>query len=43
MENRATLEVIAPTIEEAIVMGANELGLPEDALEVEILDPGSKR
>jgi spoIIIJ-associated protein len=42
MENRATLEVIAPTVEEAIAMGASELGLPEDAFEIEILDPGSR-
>jgi spoIIIJ-associated protein len=42
MENRATLEVIAPTVEEAIAQGVDELGLPEDALEIEILDPGSK-
>jgi len=42
MENRATLEVIAPSVEEAIAKGMNELGLPEDAIEIEILDTGSK-
>jgi spoIIIJ-associated protein len=42
MENRATLEVIAPTIEEAIAMGAAELGLPEDSFDIEVLDPGSR-
>lgn len=42
MENRATLEVIAPTIEEAIAQGIDELGLPEDALEIEVLDAGSR-
>lgn len=42
MESRATLEVIAPTIEEAIAQGIGELGLPEDALEIEILDSGSR-
>ncbi len=42
MENRATLEVIAPSVEEAIAKGMNELGLPEDAIEIEILDAGSK-
>lgn len=42
MENRATLEVIAPTIEEAIAKGIDELGVPEDAVDIEILDPGSK-
>jgi spoIIIJ-associated protein len=42
MENRATLEVIAPSVEEAIAKGIDELGLPEDAIDVEILDAGSK-
>jgi len=42
MNTRATLEVIAPTIEEAIANGLEELGLPEEAVEVEILDEGSR-
>jgi spoIIIJ-associated protein len=42
MENRATLEVIAPTIEEAIEKGLDELGVTEESVDVEILDPGSK-
>jgi spoIIIJ-associated protein len=42
MENRATLEVIAPTVEEAISKGVSELGVPEDAVDVEILDTGSR-
>ena len=42
MENRATLEVIAPTIEEAIAKGIDELGVPEDAVDIDILDSGSK-
>ena len=42
MENRATLEVIAPSGEEAIAKGINELGLPEEAIDVEVLDTGSK-
>jgi len=42
MDNRATLEVIAPTIEEAIAKGISELGLPEEAIEIEVLDSGSK-
>jgi spoIIIJ-associated protein len=42
MENRATLEVIAPTVEEAITKGINELGVPEEAVDVEILDSGSR-
>jgi spoIIIJ-associated protein len=40
-EKRATLEVIAPSIEEAINKGLTELGLPKDAVEIEILDQGS--
>jgi spoIIIJ-associated protein len=42
MENRATLEVIAPTVEEAIEKGLEELGVAEEAIDVEILDPGSR-
>jgi len=41
-DKRATLEVIAPTIEEAIAKGLGELGLPEDSVDIEILDEGSK-
>lgn len=41
-EKRASLEIIAPTIEEAVAKGLDELGLPEDAVEVEILDSGSR-
>ena len=40
--NRATLEVIAQTIEEAIEKGLNDLGLPRDAVEIEVLDEGGK-
>lgn len=39
---RATTEVIAPTVEEAIQNGLNELGLPAEAVEVEVLDEGSR-
>jgi spoIIIJ-associated protein len=38
----ATLEVIAPSIDEAVSKGLNDLGLPLEAVEVEILDEGSK-
>jgi hypothetical protein len=31
---RTTLEIIAPSIEEAVQKGLSELGLPEDAVEV---------
>jgi len=41
-EQRPTLEKIAPTIEEAIEEGLDELGLPREAVEVEILDEGNK-
>jgi len=39
---RTTLEVIAPTIEEAIANGLQELGLSEDRVDIEILDEGSR-
>lgn len=41
-ENRATLEIIAPTVEEAIEKGLADLGLSEDNVNVEILDEGSQ-
>jgi spoIIIJ-associated protein len=41
-ETRTSIEVIAPTVEEAVARGAQELNLPEEALEVEVLDEGSK-
>ncbi len=41
-EMRATLEVIAPTVEEAIARGLADLNLPREAVEVEVLDAGSK-
>jgi len=39
---RANLEVIAPTIEEAIKNGLTDLGLDKEDVEIEILDEGSK-
>jgi spoIIIJ-associated protein len=39
---RATTEVIAPTVEEAVHNGLEELGLPADAVEIEVLDEGSR-
>ncbi|KAA3644966.1 MAG: protein jag [Chloroflexi bacterium] len=39
-EHRATLEKIAPSIEEAIAEGLEELGLTEDQVEIEVLDEG---
>lgn len=41
-EQRTSIEIIAPTVEEAVERGAAELGLPRSALEVEILDEGGK-
>jgi spoIIIJ-associated protein len=39
---KTTLEVIAPTVEEAVESGLNQLGLPRDAVDVEVLDSGSR-
>jgi spoIIIJ-associated protein len=41
-DKRASLEVIAPTVDEAMEKGLNDLGLSEDQVEVEILDEGSR-
>jgi len=41
-EERTKLEIIAPSVEEAIEKGLEELGLTEDAVDVEILDEGKK-
>lgn len=41
-EEKTTLEVIAPTPEEAIENGLEQLGLSEDMVEVEVLDTGSR-
>ncbi len=41
-EMRTSLEVIAPNVEEAIARGANELGLPPEAFDVEIIDEGGR-
>jgi spoIIIJ-associated protein len=42
MNERTTLEIIAPTVEEAIAQGLAELGLAADAVSVEVLDAGNK-
>ncbi|MFZ5880686.1 MAG: RNA-binding cell elongation regulator Jag/EloR [Chloroflexota bacterium] len=42
MSERTTLEIIAPTVEEALSQGLSQLGLPADAVSVEVLDAGSK-
>jgi spoIIIJ-associated protein len=42
MNQRTTLEVIAPTVEEALAQGLAQLGLTADAVSVEVLDAGNK-
>jgi spoIIIJ-associated protein len=41
-DERTTLEIIAPSVEEAVSKGLADLGLPEEAVDVEILDSGSR-
>lgn len=38
--NRATLEVISQTVDEAIEKGLTDLGLPREAVEITVLDEG---
>jgi spoIIIJ-associated protein len=42
MSDTTTLEIIAPTVEEALMQGLAQLGLTADAVSVEVLDSGSK-
>lgn len=42
MNEKTTLEIIAPTVEEAIAQGLAQLGLTADAVSVEVLDAGNK-
>lgn len=39
---KTTLEIIAPSVEEAIDNGLNQLGLPREAVEIEVLDSGNR-
>ena len=41
-DKRTNLEIIAPTVEEAVEKGLGDLGLPRESVEIEILDEGSK-
>jgi len=41
-QEKTTLEIIAPSVEEAVEKGLHQLGLAEDAVEVEVLDAGNK-
>ena len=42
MNERTTLEIIAPTVEEALAQGLSQLGLTADAVTMDVLDSGSK-
>jgi len=42
MTEKTTLEIIAPTVEEALAQGLSQLGLTADAVTMEVLDSGSK-
>jgi spoIIIJ-associated protein len=42
MNERTTLEIIAPTVEEALAQGLAQLGLPAQDVSVEVLDSGTK-
>ena len=39
-EQETTLEIIAPSVEEAVEKGLDQLGLPRDAVSIEVLDEG---
>jgi len=39
-EKKATLEIIAPSVEDAVEKGLDQLGLPRDAVSVEVIDEG---
>jgi len=39
---KTTLEMIAPSVDEAVSRGLSQLGLPRDAVDVEVLDAGNK-
>lgn len=41
-QEKTTLEIIAPSVDEAVARGIEQLGINRDAVDVEILDSGSK-
>jgi spoIIIJ-associated protein len=41
-QEKTTLEIIAPTIDEAITNGLEQLGLTDDEVDIEVIDNGSK-
>ena len=42
MQEKTTIEVIAPTVEDALSQGLAELGLTAADISVEVLDSGGK-
>lgn len=42
MNKKPTLEIIAPTVEEALAQGLAQLGMPAEAVSLEVLDAGTK-
>jgi spoIIIJ-associated protein len=41
-DKRTNLEIIAPSVDEAIEKGLGDLGVPRDSVEIEVLDEGGK-
>src|SRR5690242_5301410 len=40
---RTTLEIIAPSVEEAVARGLEQLGVPKEMVDVDVLDEGTRR
>jgi spoIIIJ-associated protein len=40
-QEKTTLEIIAPSVDEAVEKGLGQLGLPQEEVEIEVLDSGS--
>ncbi|HEX7556434.1 MAG TPA: RNA-binding cell elongation regulator Jag/EloR [Leptolinea sp.] len=41
-QEKTVLEIIAPSVDEAVTRGITQLGIGREAVDIEILDPGSK-
>ncbi|GAP15155.1 predicted RNA-binding protein [Longilinea arvoryzae] len=41
-QEKTTLEIIAPTVDEAVARGLNQLGISREMVDVEVLDTGSR-
>jgi len=41
-QEKTTLEIIAPSVDEAVARGLNQLGIPREMVDVEVLDTGSR-